>query len=230
MRSIKAFLIVAIFISGGESLMAQGKAIPVPGKAIPIAKAPPAKPADPIKKLQKQIKILQGQVKKLKAEVGKNTKDFLVLMTLVKANSVQIGDLAKEVKKNKDEIAKHETEITAIAGIVEDNSEMLKQTVVWDPKTREAYLNVLGNMQKLKFREEFRKTVRFELRIENYFGIPKVLVINGVSWTVPTGSCTLPVAQGRVTVRRLGNTVVLPNSGWKYDKDKNVWFLGYDFI
>ena len=86
MRSIGALLIVAILVSGAESLLAQEK------KAIPILpKTAPTNQENPIKKLQRQVRKLQGQVESLQAEVGKNSEELKVIKGLVAANSGQIS-------------------------------------------------------------------------------------------------------------------------------------------
>lgn len=232
MRNIGAFLIFAIVISGAESLLAQDKAVPVPEKAISSPKTPPTNPE--IKKLQKQVKILQGLVNELKGKVDKNTKDFSALMALVKANSGQIGQLTGVVTKNTNQIANHENAIGAIDKKVSDNDEKLRQIVVWDPVTREAYLDVLGNMSKPGFKKAFRQIVRFRLVLNNQTPDVRHLSINGVHWKVPRGISSIPVKHGNVLVRHLAGGpgspfILLPEKDWEFDESKNAWIIKHDF-
>jgi len=190
--------------------------------------------AQDLNDLDSRISVLKQQLDQLTENLEKVTQD-------VTNNSETLKQLAQGVATNGDalrslipRIETNEQSIQDILKTVDSNNRQLKDIGKQDSQGG-YYPNLLGNMQKPEFREEFRDAVkesratRGRLWIYNPGPYNHIIYVNGTRWTAIVGESYVWVPFGNVSVTHYGGTTPPMRTVDDWEVSDGEYQIRYDF-
>ena len=180
-----------------------------------------------IRQIEQQLSVLTKNLETVTQGVSSNGQTLKQLAQGVATNGDALRDLMPRVAAN-------EQSIRDILSNVDSNNRQLRDIGKQDSQGG-YYPNLLGNMQKSEFREEFRTAVkesratRGRLWIYNPGPYNHIIYVNGARWTAIVGESYVWVPFGNVSVTHYSGITPPVRTVDDWEVSNGEYQIRYDF-